>query len=245
MRTDDYYLSGLPKDEREIYLGIFRNLNGGKLSFQVPSVDLKMLSELYQKVRLDHPEIVGSETFSVRRCPGADHMDFAVTTRFDSGKLMEIRESVGVRLNKIAGGFRYDGYPAGRDRAAAEYAQSFILGNVRYDRMKKLYAHEISGPLCHGIGVCEGIAKTVQAILKRLDVRCITVIAPSVTEERLNHAWNIVWVGGRPLHLDATFDLSLTESTGKRTKRWFLIPDEKIYLDHGRPIYVVPVCGEK
>lgn len=239
---EPYYYSVMTKEEKVVYQTIYREITTGKSTFSVPALALKEISSVYDRFRLDHPEIVGLDSFSVSRYPGADSMTFLRNTRFDAKKMKSIQDAVTARLNKIAAGFRFDGFPAGRDRAAVEYAHTFILTNVKYDKLEKLYAHEINGPLCHGIGVCEGISKAVQAILTCLEVPCTTVIAPSVSHENQNHAWNIVWVNGKPLHLDATFDLSDTERTGKKSKRWFLLPDERIFTDHGTPIYPVPAC---
>ena len=36
------------------------------------------------------------------------------------------------------------------------YIHDFICKNVRYDKLKKQYSHEIIGVLGHGVGVCEG-----------------------------------------------------------------------------------------
>ena len=42
-----------------------------------------------------------------------------------------------------------------------KYVHDFICENIRYDKLKKSYSHEIIGPLGQGGGVCEGIAKAV------------------------------------------------------------------------------------
>ena len=239
---EPYYYSAMTKEEKAVYQTISREIASGKNSFPVPFLPLKEIASVYDRFRLDHPEIVGLDSFSVRRYPGAESMSFLRDSRFDAKKMKTVQDAVTARLHRIAAGFSYNGYPAGRDRAAVEYAHDFILTSVKYDKLEKLYAHEINGPLCHGIGVCEGISKAVQAILHLLDVPCLTVIAPSVYRENQNHAWNIVRVNGKPLHLDATFDLSDTERTGKKSKKWFLLPDELMYADHGTPIFPVPAC---
>ena len=43
-----------------------------------------------------------------------------------------------------------------------KYIHDFICENVHYDKLKKQYSHEIIGPLGQGVGVCEGISKTVR-----------------------------------------------------------------------------------
>ena len=35
-----------------------------------------------------------------------------------------------------------------------KYVHDFICENIRYDKLKKSYSHEIIGPLGQGVGVC-------------------------------------------------------------------------------------------
>ena len=57
-----------------------------------------------------------------------------------------------------------------------KYVHDFICENVRYDKLKKSYSHEIIGPLGQGVGVCEGIAKAVKVLLDALGVWCVIAI---------------------------------------------------------------------
>ena len=66
-----------------------------------------------------------------------------------------------------------------------------------YDKLKKPYSHEIIGPLGHGVGVCEGIAKSVKVLCDALGIWCIIVISEANPEKKIKyrHAWNIVKIG--------------------------------------------------
>lgn len=93
-----------------------------------------------------------------------------------------------------------------------QYVHDFICQNVRYDKLKKSYSHEILGPLGQGVGVCEGIAKTVKILCDQLGIWCIVVFQEANPEKNIKyrHAWNIVKIGGAYYHLDATFDNTLS-----------------------------------
>ena len=94
------------------------------------------------------------------------------------------------------------------------YIHDFICENIHYDKLKKPYSHEIIGPLGHGVGVCEGIAKSVKVLCDALGIWCIIVISEANPEKKIKyrHAWNIVKIGKTYYHLDATFDLSLSKT---------------------------------
>ena len=57
-----------------------------------------------------------------------------------------------------------------------KYIHDFICENVKYDKLKKPYSHEIIGPLGQGVGVCEGIAKSVKVLLDALGVWNVSAV---------------------------------------------------------------------
>ena len=61
------------------------------------------------------------------------------------------------------------GKQRGKSDEKEKYVHDFICDNVRYDKLKKAYSHEIIGPLGQGVGVCEGIAKAVKVLLDVLE----------------------------------------------------------------------------
>ena len=89
----------------------------------------------------------------------------------------------------------------------------FIVKNVKYDKLKKEYSHEIIGALGNGVAVCEGIAKAVKVLCDKLNIYCIIALSEANPEKgvKYRHAWNIVKIGGKLYHLDATFDNNLSE----------------------------------
>ena len=71
-----------------------------------------------------------------------------------------------------------------------KYVHDFICENIRYDKLKKSYSHEIIGPLGQGVGVCEGIAKAVKVLLDALGVWCVIAICgnnPETSEIRYDY----------------------------------------------------------
>jgi hypothetical protein len=124
------------------------------------------------------------------------------------------------------------------------YIHDFMCENVTYDKLKKQYSHEILGPLGQGVGVCEGIAKSVKILCDQLSIPCIVVISENNPDKRIKyrHAWNVIRIKGVWYHLDATFNNSL----GKKEVRYdyFNLDDKSIFKDHEPVIYKVPACND-
>ena len=129
-----------------------------------------------------------------------------------------------------------------------KYVHDFICENIRYDKLKKSYSHEIIGPLGQGVGVCEGIAKVVKVLLDALGVWCVIAICGNNPEKgiKYRHTWNIVKIGGAYYHLDATFDNTLGKDreTSEIRYDYFNLDDSQIFRDHEPLIAPAPHCGD-
>ena len=120
--------------------------------------------------------------------------------------------------------------------------------DLRYDKLKKPYSHEIIGPLGQGVGVCEGIAKAVKVLLDELGVWCVIAICGNNPDKgiKYRHTWNIVRVGGVYYHLDATFDNTLGKNDQIQDIRYdyFNLDDKSIFRDHEPLIAPAPHCTD-
>ena len=96
-----------------------------------------------------------------------------------------------------------------------KYVHDFICENIRYDKLKKSYSHEIIGPLGQGVGVCEGIAKAVKVLLDALGVWCVIAIC-----------------GNNP------------GGTSEIRYDYFNLDDSQIFRDHEPLIAPAPHCGD-
>ena len=95
-----------------------------------------------------------------------------------------------------------------------KYVHDFICENIRYDKLKKSYSHEIIGPLGQGVGVCEGIAKAVKVLLDALGVWCVIAICGNNRE------------------------------TSEIRYDYFNLDDSQIFRDHEPLIAPAPHCGD-
>ena len=130
-----------------------------------------------------------------------------------------------------------------------KYVHDFICENVHYDKLKKSYSHEIIGPLGQGVGVCEGIAKSVKVLCDALGIWCMIAICGNNPEKgiKYRHTWNIVKINGAYYHLDATFDNTLGKhSFGAKEIRYdyFNLDDKNIFRDHEPLIAPAPACTD-
>lgn len=239
MKTS-YYFEQLTKEQKNAYHAIYEGLCETAFRFFVPRLTAEELSDLFFRVRLDHPEIFYAGSFRYRFARVAETVELIPEYMFDKKKIKEHQKSLEARISRLI-------RPAlSMTEAEKEwYVHDFICRNVTYDKLKKQYSHEIIGPLQQGIGVCEGIAKTVKLLCNRLGIECIVAVSESDPENgiKYRHAWNILRMQGIWYHLDVTFDNSLGRYGEKRFD-YYNLDDKKIFRDHRPVLYPVPPCTD-
>lgn len=188
-----YYYQQLPPQERAAYHGMLTCLRELTPSARIPRLPMETLSTLFFQLRLDHPEIFYAVGFSCRAVPEAAFVEFWPEYRFEKKRIREHRQAIEARVTRLLRPLR-SLPPAEQERAIHD----FVVENVRYDKLEKPYSHEVIGPLTNGVGVCEGMAKTVKLLCDGLGLPCMIAVSDRdrANGERYLHAWNIVQLGG-------------------------------------------------
>ncbi|MBO5460931.1 MAG: peptidase [Ruminococcus sp.] len=237
---EQYYYNQLNKAQQNTYHAIKTGLMSLAPSFQIPRLEQKELADVYMMVRLDHPEIFYSVTFKYRYFKESGNAEMIPEYLFDKKKVQEHQKAMKARVEKLARpAMKYSEFEK------IQYIHDFICQNVRYDKLKKPYSHEIIGPLGQGVGVCEGIAKSVKILCDALGIWCMIALSENNPEKgiKYRHAWNIIKMNGKYYHLDATFDNSLGKQEMLRYD-YFNLSDKQIFRDHEPVIWKTPVCAD-
>lgn len=235
-----YYYNHLAKVGQTAYHAMLTGLKSLAPSFQVPLLSGKELADIYFCLRMDHPEIFYSVQFKYKYYQGSGNAELIPEYLFEKKKILDHQKAMKARVEKLA-------RPAKNLKEMDQllYIHDFICRSVRYDKLKKAYSHEIIGPLGQGVGVCEGIAKSVKILCDALDVWCVIAICDNNPEKgiKYRHTWNVVKIGGKYYHMDVTFDNSLGNPEEIRYD-YFLLSDKQIFRDHEPVIYEMPKCGD-
>ena len=241
---EPYYYSKMNKPKQIVYHSLMQGLNELADEIKIPYLEGNELYDVFFQLRLDHPEIFWASGFKYKHYIDSSNLIFIPEYLFDKNKIKEHQKAMKARVEKLS-------------RAAANYSEwekekyvhDFICENVRYDKLKKSYSHEIIGPLGQGVGVCEGIAKAVKVLCDALGVWCIIAICGNNPEKgiKYRHTWNIVKINGKYYHLDTTFDNTLgkEETFGSEIRYdYFNLSDKQIFRDHEPVLVSVPKCED-
>lgn len=237
---EPYYYSRMSKVQQNAYHAMKTGLTSQATTILLPRLEGREMADVFFKLRLDCPEIFYAVGYSCRIFRDSGNMEMIPEYLFDKGKIKEHQKAMKARVEKLA-------RPAKSmtEWEKETYIHDFICGNVRYDKLKKPYSHEIIGPLGQGVGVCEGIAKSVKILCDALGIWCIIAVSEANPEKKIRyrHAWNVVRIDGVYYHLDATFDNSLSRDDVIRYD-YFNLDDGQIFKDHEPVIDPVPQCSD-
>ena len=244
---EPYYYNQMSKAQRTAYHAMKTGLVFLAPSFPVPRLENHELSDIFFKLRLDCPEIFYAVGFHYRFFPDSGNVEMIPEYLFEKGKIKEHQKAMKARVEKLC---RPAQSLAERDKE--QYVHDFICTHVHYDKLKKPYSHEIIGPLGQGVGVCEGIAKTVKILCDNLGIWFMIAISDSNPDKNI-----IVSIGDtmRGLFADLYKDVGITQAyfsigywvDDVRQSDYFNLDDKQIFRDHEPVIYKVPQCsdGEK
>ena len=236
---EPYYYTKLNKQYQAVYHAMQQCLISLADEWQMPRVSGEALYNIFFQLRLDHPEIFWATGFKYRYYENSGNLIFLPEYLFEKAKIREHQKAMASRVEKLV-------RPAKSmsELEKEKYVHDFICQNVRYDKLKKSYSHEIIGPLGQGVGVCEGIAKSVKVLLDALGVWNVIAICGNNPEKgiKYRHTWNIVKIGGTYYHLDATFDNSLGDEEIRYD--YFNLDDKNIFRDHEPLIAPAPSCTD-
>ncbi|MBQ3090534.1 MAG: peptidase [Oscillospiraceae bacterium] len=235
-----YYYAHLSKAHQEAYHAMLTGLRAVAPAFPVPRLEGQELAEILLQLRLDHPEIFYVTNYSYRFYRDASHVELVPEYLFEKKKILAHREALTARIEKLCRPVREKS-----EWDKLLFVHDFICQNVRYDKLKKAYSHEIIGPLTQGVSVCEGIAKAVKSLCDQLGIWCVIPISGNNPEKgiKYRHTWNIVRLDGKYYHLDATFDNTLT-GEGPIRYDYFCLDDRAIFRDHEPVLFSVPPCSD-
>lgn len=237
-KAENYYYNQLNKEQKKVYYAMKEGLLKMQDSFPVLKLSNRELADIYFMVRMDSPEIFYSVKFTYRYYPDSTAVELVPEYLFTKDKIKEHRQAMQSRVKKLARqAEKLD------EKGKELFIHDFIVNNVKYDKLKKEYSHEIIGALGNGVAVCEGMAKAVKILCDELGIWCIIALSEANPDKgiKYRHAWNVVRINGKYYHLDATFDNTLSRDDIVRYD-YFNLPDRQIFRDHEPVIWKVPEC---
>ena len=231
-----YYYSLLSEYERCIYDQLFEGLLNHELKIKVNNCTCTKLSEVYEKVILDNPDIYFVKSIKIRvSVPGMGNCVIP-SYRFDREQCRAIDDKITEIIAPVIGRIRYLS-----DFEKEKAIHDFLIDRTEYKDLEAPYSHEMPGAIIYGIGVCEGIAKAFKYMADKVNLNSIVVIGEA---DGIGHAWNIVKINGDYYHLDTTYDLGASKQAYMVRYDYFNVSDENM-INRSYRKELLPKCNQE
>jgi len=117
--------------------------------------------------------------------------------------------------------------PGMNDHQKEKAIHDWIVTNLAYDT--RLVSHSAYDGLTEGRTVCQGYALLTYEMMRQAG---IPVKIVEGTSRGRAHTWNLVRVGGKWYHLDATWNDPVPDVSGKAHYGYYNLTDSQIRVDH-------------
>ena len=235
-----WFYDKLNDKDKKTYVTILKGLLTVKKRIPILYYPLEELSIIYRSVLKDNTYIFYDRFYSRWYADGDPDCEVEPEYTFSAKAIKENMEKVREYLK------RFDILKGKSDYDKVKGVYDYCISNFKYDNQDGPNKFNIMGLILNKKAVCEGIAEFVKLALDYLSVKCIYVTGesdnPQKNEESEGHAWNIVYVEGKPYHLDATWDICGIEKLHRYD--YFMLCDEDIKRDHIIKC-VAPACTTK
>ncbi len=127
--------------------------------------------------------------------------------------------------------------PSMSDREKVKAVHDYIVLNTEYDLSYSNYtAYEA---LNEGKTVCNGYSLLGHRMLNEIGIP-----TRILSSKDMNHAWNLVKLGGQWYHMDITWDDPVPDIKGRVLYNYYLLTDTEMRIDHSWEDEEYPLSGE-
>ncbi len=249
-KEEGYAYSKLSEDRQELYLEIRDALTHFEEDVRLSSCDKEEISDVFQCVLNDHPEIFYVEGYTYTEYTLGDilkKITFTGSYRFDQEEIAEKQKLIDAYADQCLSGMpdQADEY------TKVKYIYEYLIHHTEYDAAVG-DNQNICSVFIEGRSVCQGYAKATQYLLNKAGVFATLVLGRVVGGE--GHAWNLVRIDGQYYYVDTTWGDASYQAVGSAAEYeeekiptinydYLCVPTEQMNLTHTLDNVVeLPVC---
>lgn len=191
----------LSLEEQQVYTEILSSLLSLRKEITLSTKDTSKIDKVFQCVMLDHPEIFYVDGYKYTEYTSGEKTEkivFSGNYLYDDAEIISRRDQIEKAVLKIL-----TEVPDTEDEyQKVKYIYETIISQTEYDTGSE-DNQNICSVFLNGRSVCQGYAKAVQYLLRKVGMEAALVVG--TVRQGDGHAWNLVSVNGEWYYLDATW----------------------------------------
>lgn len=176
-------------------------------------ITITEMKSIYSEALNTHPEyfyVAGQYSYSYNPSNNIV-IELTITYAVDKDTAMDQKSA----YDRVVAKVKSNADDSWSDMEKALYVNDYLARNCEYDTsLEKFTAYDV---LVRRTAVCQGYALAFLDLARELGVSCEVVTSDSV-----NHAWNMVNIGGNYYHIDVTWNDPVADLLGRARHIFFL-----------------------
>lgn len=233
----NYYYSVLTDNNKKLYNDMLSAIRHSSPSatFCIPA-DSDDIIQTYSSILYDNPDIFHMNISHIKHALAVKRVDFSYM--YTGDELSERKNALNKTVEDIIN--RFGDCSKKSQQMICLQIHNYLIRTVTYDNeaVKNSYdsapdSYTAYGALVNKKAVCHGISLAFKLLCDKYGVPCFIATGNVNKKDGSTepHSWNIVYIDGRYAHIDVTWDLSVSLSSGRNRFDYFLINDEEITVD--------------
>jgi hypothetical protein len=249
----EYWKGHLSGNALQFYEEMMREFSRGKERVMLQGLSPEDCIKTYSYFQCDHPELFYLTHMGDLSSTFGGNWVFTSKSIYSAAEITKRKQRLAECVKQIERGLPMRASELEREAAVID----LLLDTVTY-QINNTYNQDASSALYAGKAQCSGISQAVKYLCDQLSLKCICVTGQGNKDGKsFPHAWNIIYIGGVPYHLDVTYmvganqkgarpytyiDLNLSDKQAHTLYRWndSLTPPctQAFTVPQGAPSYI-------
>ena len=230
-----FYYANLTNTQKQTYDTLLAHFRQFEKEFTIDPVSTADYLIANRAVLDDHPEIWWADTPA--------RYSFNMTGKVTKHSFIELKgneQQLTAKMNQLALPILQQASKLKTDWEKALYFHDYIIEHTTFNTGRDTdgYADQnVSSVFLGGNSVCAGYSRAFQLLCRSIGIECVYVTGPATKNgQRIQHAWNFVYLDGNWTWIDCTWDDLIVEN-GKEIAEhdYFCLNDTWISKDHPIP----------
>lgn len=238
-----YYFSKLNDRDRQTYKKIYYGVENLEKRIKL-NTTVENLRKIFDMVVNDNPKLfyINPFTYSYYKY-ATDNLELEPIYLYSKQEIENIR----LKINSVLKTFEENIKKIESKLERERYIHKILMSNIKYKyghQEDDIECHTIVGSFVHREAVCDGISRAFKYLCDIARINSTVVIGNSWNEyeEKQCHAWNIVKIDGNWYHIDATWNLNLSQRFKYIRYDYFNLTQKDILRDH-RDFKIIEDCN--